>query len=199
MLVQRLFHIYAKSLGWTWKNNFPVESKRCVLLAAPHTSNWDLIYGMGMTYNQGVPIRFTIKEEWMIFPFKKALVEMGALGINRKRKEAGTERPSMVEVMCRLFLENTEIAMTITPEGTRSRNNKWKTGFWHTAKKSGVPICFAYLDYSRKEVGIGGILYPTDNLSNDMKVIADFYRNISPLRPSKFAVDESIASPDVSL
>lgn len=196
MIVQELFHLYAKRLGWTWKNKFPSESKRCVLLAAPHTSNWDLIYGMGMTYKQGVPIRFTIKEEWLVFPFKKALLEMGALGINRTRKVVGNERTSMVEVMCRLFLENSEITMTITPEGTRSRNNKWKTGFWHTAKKSGVPICFGYLDYSRKEVGIGGILYPTDDLVKDMKVITDFYRNITPLKSSKFAVDESITNQD---
>ncbi len=132
MILQKLFHFYAKSMGWSWKNDFPVESKRCVLLAAPHTSNWDLIYGMGMTYNQGVPIRFTIKEEWLIFPFKKALVEMGALGINRTPKKAGQARSSMVDVMYNLFLENMNIAMTITPEGTRSRNNKWKTGFWHS-------------------------------------------------------------------
>jgi len=191
MLIQEIFHTYTQLMGWKWVNKYPEESQHCVLIAAPHTSNWDLIYGVGVSYKQGLPLHFTIKKEWMRFPFKNVLIELGALGIDRSPKKGGEQRQSMVQVMVELLHTKDRIAMGVTPEGTRKRNTSWKTGFWHVAKEAGVPICFGYLDYARKEVGIGDILYPSDDMAADMRVIMDFYKNIKGKKPHQFAIDES--------
>ena len=78
--------------------------------------------------------------------------------------------------------------MVITPEGTRSFNNNWKTGFYHVAKYSDVPIALGYLDYKNKVSGIGLIIFPT-NFDDDMKEIMRFYENVSPKHPERFSID----------
>ena len=78
----------------------------------------------------------------------------------------------------------------ITPEGTRARRTQWKTGFYYAALKAGVPICLGYLDYAKKEAGVGPALYPTGNLEADMRKIMDFYRNIKGKYPELFSLDE---------
>ena len=136
-----------KISGWTLKAELPPEAQRCVMLAAPHTSNWDFIYAAAAFDLYKVPMRFTVKKEFNIFPFSLILNGLGAIWIDRSPKKPGEKRPSMVQVMTDIFKEHDEIAVMVTPEGTRSKRTKWKSGFYHVAKNAGVPMCLGYCGF----------------------------------------------------
>lgn len=189
-MIKALFRLLFKINGWKIAPGIPKESGNCIMLAAPHTSNWDLIYALAALDMLGIPVRFTIKKEFNRFPFSYILSSMGALWIDRTPdKDKG--QPSMTEIMAGFFTSNPGgLAMLVTAEGTRSRVTKWKTGFYYTALKAGVPICLSYLDYKKKEAGVGLCFLPSGDIDSDMKIVMDFYRDIPPKFPEKFATDE---------
>jgi len=188
---------FLKSQGWTFKGEeFTRAHRRCVVTAAPHTSNADLLYTLAVFEMLELPVRFTIKKEWMRFPWGHVFGPLGGLAIDRSPKptgDGGARRPSMVEAMVGLFEEHPgELAMLVTPEGTRSRRDTWKTGFWHVARAAGVPILVGYLDYARKEAGVGLVIEPSD-LETDMRAMMAFYSTITPRHPANFALDRRYA------
>jgi len=177
-----------KFSGWKAALNPPIEAQKCVLIAAPHTTNWDTYYlRLGM-WALDIPMKFTIKDDWTKFPFGLVMKPLGGLGINRGSNSK--TRVSYVDQMVNVIKERDSIAMVIAVEGTRSLRTKWKMGFYHTALKAGVPICFGYLDYQKKEAGIGGALHPSGDIDADMKIISEFYRDIKGKYPEKFSLDE---------
>ena len=176
--------------GWTVDLELPPEAQRCVMIAAPHTTNWDFYFTRVAFFVLGIPVKIAIKDFWTKFPFGLLIKPLGGLGINRRPKKEGEVRKSYVEQMAAFFDEHDRIAMVVAVEGTRRLTKQWKMGFYHTAKKAGVPITFGYLDYSKKIGGVGGALHPTDDMEADMKVILDFYKNITPKYPEKFSLDE---------
>ena len=91
--------------------------------------------------------------------------------------------------MSDLFKEHPKLVMLVTPEGTRAKQEQWKTGFYHVAISAGVPIALAYMDYAKKKTGIGKIVYPTGDYEKDMAEIMAFYAEISAKFPQKFSVD----------
>jgi len=150
-------------MGWKTDNQWPEHLDQCVMIAAPHTSNWDALYARLALKALGVNVRLTIKDSYMKLPFGPFVRAMGGIGINRRPKNEGEARPSMVELMTDLFKIHPKLVMLVTPEGTRSKQEQWKTGFYHVAVKAGVPIALAYMDYEKKEAGVGKIVYPTGN------------------------------------
>ena len=192
-MVHRVFESLAalslKSLGWTIDNHWSPEINQCVMIAAPHTSNWDALYARLALKAMAVPVRITIKDSYMRFPFGPFIRAMGGIGINRRPKQAGEERPSMVQVMTDLFAQHPKLVMLVTPEGTRARREHWKSGFYHVAINAGVPIALSYLDYQKKTAGVGKIIYPTGNIEQDMREIMQFYADISPKFPELFSLD----------
>jgi 1-acyl-sn-glycerol-3-phosphate acyltransferase len=178
-----------------WKMNLhglnPKNFNRAVMLAVPHTSNWDLPIARAAFYLMGIPVRFTVKKEWMKFPFNLIGKPLGGIAIDRSPKKAGDQRRSMTEAMIDLFAENKELVVLVTPEGTRSYNDKWKTGFYYVALGAKVPIALGYLDYAKKEAGVGLVFEPTGNIEADMQKIMDFYRNIKGKFPEKFSTDKT--------
>jgi 1-acyl-sn-glycerol-3-phosphate acyltransferase len=177
------------AMGWQIDNHWPLDLDQCVMIAAPHTSNWDAVYARLALKALGVNVRITIKDSYMKFPFGPFIRAMGGIGINRRPKVAGEERPSMVQVMTDLFAQHPKLVMLVTPEGTRSKQEQWKTGFYHIAMNANVPIALAYMDYANKKTGVGKILYPTGNMQQDLAEIMAFYANISPKFPEDFSVD----------
>jgi 1-acyl-sn-glycerol-3-phosphate acyltransferase len=177
--------------GWKASGLIPTPdaAKRCVMVAAPHTTNWDAIYTIACFDIMGIKWRFTIKKEWLKPPFGGILKSLGAIGIDRSPRKAGEQRPSTVEAMARLFEEHEQLCIVVTPEGTRSLAKEWKTGFYHVAKRAGVPIALGYMDYAKKEAGVGKIIYPSDDMAADMRQIMDFYKTITPKFPEKFSLD----------
>jgi 1-acyl-sn-glycerol-3-phosphate acyltransferase len=175
--------------GWKLDDHLKADFRRCVMIAAPHTSNWDIIYARAAFELMNIPVRFTVKQEWLRFPIKGFMIAMGAIGIDRTPKKPGDPRPSMTEAMIELFAQNKELVVMVTPEGTRSLRTKWKTGFYHVATGAKVPVALGYLDYKNKIAGVGKIVYPSGDMQKDMQEIMDFYRNIKGRFPEKFSID----------
>lgn len=189
-MIHWIFRMLFKLKGWKLKTEAIIGIKKSIVIAAPHTSNWDAVISVAAFDLMGLPVRFTLKKEWFRFPFKRIMRNLGGIAIDRTPKKAGEQRPSMVEAMANLFNEHETLHIMVTPEGTRSLRTEWKTGFWHTAKLAGVPILCGYLDYKDKVAGIGKIIYPSDSLENDMRQITEFYRNIHGKNPELFSLDK---------
>lgn len=175
--------------GWQASSDVPPEIKKCIIIGAPHTSNWDFWYCLATFKMYRLRIRFTIKKEWMKFPFGLLMRPLGAIGIDRTPRGPGNIRPSFIDAMTALFEENEALIVVVTPEGTRARNDQWKKGFYHIAKAANVPICMGYVDYKNKTTGVCRPFYPSD-YEKDMKMIMDFYKTITPKFPQNFAVDK---------
>ncbi|WP_180162810.1 1-acyl-sn-glycerol-3-phosphate acyltransferase [Acinetobacter sp. YH12069] len=176
-------------MGWQIDNHWDLNIDQCVMIAAPHTSNWDALYARLALKALGVNVRITIKDSYMKFPFGPFVRAMGGIGINRRPKQDGEARQSMVELMADLFKHHPKLVMLVTPEGTRAKQEKWKTGFYHVAMQASVPIALAYMDYAQKKTGVGKIVYPTGDYEKDMAEIMDFYAQIHAKFPEKFSVD----------
>ncbi len=176
-------------MGWQIDNHWDLNIDQCVMIAAPHTSNWDALYARLALKALGVNVRITIKDSYMKFPFGPFVRAMGGIGINRRPKQDGEARQSMVELMADLFKQHPKLVMLVTPEGTRAKQEKWKTGFYHVAMQAGVPIALAYMDYAQKKTGVGKIVYPTGDYEKDMAEIMDFYAQIHAKFPENFSVD----------
>lgn len=170
--------------------NIPPESQRCVMIAAPHTSNWDFWYMRLSFFVMDIPMRYTVKKVLTNFPLGLIFKPLGGIGIDRRPKGASSSRRSYTDIMKEIFQKNERIAMIVTPEGTRSFQDKWKTGFYYTALEANVPITFGYLDYSKKIAGVGGVLYPSGNFEADMRIITDFYKDKVPKHPKLFSLDK---------
>ncbi|MBT30298.1 MAG: acyltransferase [Thalassobius sp.] len=190
MVMKLLSKLVFRITGWKVDNRVPREVKQFVMIAAPHTSNWDLIFARGAFFIMGIPLKFTIKKEWVQFPLSLFMKPLGAIPIDRKPKQAGLKKRSMVHVMAELFKIHDDLVILVTPEGTRQKASKWKLGFYRIAEEAGVPIAFGYLDYSQKIAGIGGILETTGDIKKDMQVINEFYSQKTPKFPEKFSVHQ---------
>lgn len=176
-------------MGWTVDNHWSEQLKQCVMIAAPHTSNWDALYARLALKAMGVNVKITIKDSYMKFPLGPFVRALGGIGIDRRPKQAGDSRLSMVEVMVDLFKHHEDLVMLVTPEGTRSKQEQWKTGFYHVALNANVPIALAYMDYAKKITGVGKIVYPTGNYEHDMQEIMAFYAQIHAKFPENFSID----------
>jgi 1-acyl-sn-glycerol-3-phosphate acyltransferase len=177
-----------KASGWTFKSNLPDDLRSFIFIGAPHTSNHDFIPAMALSFLMKRNAKFVIKKEWLKFPLNLVLVPAGAIGIDRKKvKEKGGI--STTDAMADLFKEYPDLVLMIAPEGTRSPNPNWKTGFYYIAQKANVPIVLGYADFSKKEAGIGLVIYPT-NFEEDMKKIMHFYEGIEGKVPQNFKLDE---------
>ena len=150
------------------------NNKQFVLLGIPHTSNWDAVYFTGAVFLGKIKTHFLIKKEWMRFPFNLIFKPIGGIGVNNKSKN-GAKSSIVIEEIVQLFNEKKELIIAIAPEGTRSFNPYWKTGFYQIALQSKVPIAFGFLDYKNKIAGITDIFLPTGNLQADLLKISDYY------------------------
>lgn len=188
-----LFYWFTKLRGWKFDESIPFkEYNQSVIISAPHTSNWDFIYAMGCFHHLKVPIRFTIKKEWMRFPMGLLIKPLGGVAIDRSPKEGRSKKESMTEAFVKLFdaQQGKDFCVLFTPEATRSKRKKWKTGFYYAALGAKKPIALSYMDYSKKIAGIGKIIHPTGNMEVDIGAIMEFYKTVIPKYPEKFALDE---------
>ena len=183
-----MFRLFAKTflkiMGWKVATGFPSHIKKGVIVAAPHTSNWDLIFARVALYILKVPVKFTIKKEWLKTPAGPVLKYLGAIPIDRSPRK-NEKRISKVEEMTEFLRNNDELFIIVTPEGTRSYNDKWRTGFYYVALNANVPFLLGYLDYKKKHAGVGPVIYPTGDIEADINVIKNFYKKITPKYPDK--------------
>jgi 1-acyl-sn-glycerol-3-phosphate acyltransferase len=157
-----------KLLGWSAKGE-PLEHQRCVLIAAPHTSNWDFPLMLMIVLKLRLRIFWMGKHTLFPFPFGWLMKWLGGIPIDRKASH------NVVNETVRQYRENDELIVLIPPEGTRAKVDRWKTGFYHIAKNAKVPILLGYVDSENKVAGFADFYTPTGNLEEDMVVIRKFY------------------------
>jgi 1-acyl-sn-glycerol-3-phosphate acyltransferase len=167
--------------GWKVKERLPDGIKKCVVIAAPHTSNWDFVYAMAAFYIMDMRIRYVAKKELFVFPLGIIMRAFGGIPVDRSK------RNNLVDNMVKLFKEQEKLYLLIPPEGTRSKVDKWKTGFYYTAFNAQVPLVCGYLDYAKKEAGLGMIYTPSGNYDNDLREIKSFYSGVTPKYSQSFA------------
>ncbi len=184
-----MFKLIFRLYGWKVTHYLSDDIKKCVIVVAPHTSNWDFVFGMGAVKVMKLKLRFAIKKEWIRFPFRRLMLSLGALPIDRKKQDQQEEKKSSVDAMAELFDHHHELRLVITPEGTRSRVEKWKTGFYYVALAAKVPIALGFINYETKSCGVDKIIYPSGDFKADMKQIMDFYKNMKGGNPENFSPD----------
>lgn len=169
-----------KITGWKDVGEIPTELKKAIFIIAPHTSNWDFFVGRFYCWIHSIPIKLLIKEEAFFWPTGGLLKKTGGIPVDRKNAR------HIIPYVVDLFDNNDEFFFGITPEGTRKLTNKWKMGFYYIAVQAKVPILLSYINYKKKEAGIGGIFYPTGDMETDLKKIEEFYRGIPAKHPELY-------------
>lgn len=166
--------------GWTPLIPETVERKS-VICVAPHTSNVD--FSLGLLYYLGIgrKPRFVMKKEWFVFPLSLVFKAFGGVAVDRSK------RSSTVEMSIERMKNKEDFNIAITPEGTRSRQGQWHTGFYRIALGAGVPIELARIDYKRKEVGIFETFYPTGDMEKDILEIRSRYTAEMACHPKNFS------------
>ena len=181
-LISRLFRrtlvgVYRHN-GWRTHGVVP-EPRKFVLIAAPHTSNWDFINFVGVTEDLGMMPHFMAKSSLFRWPWKNFLLDMGGVPVNRASGE------NYVRQMIDEFNRRSEFMLTIAPEGTRDNVGAWKTGFYHIAMGAGVPLVIGMMDYAKKTGGLGAAIWPTGDYEADMAKLAEIYATVTPRHPAK--------------
>jgi 1-acyl-sn-glycerol-3-phosphate acyltransferase len=158
-------------LGWRTVGEFPRPGcDRCVLIAAPHTSNWDLPFMIAFAMAFELHISWMGKHTLFEGPFGRFMRWLGGIPVFRG------ERSGLVEDMAKLFAEREQLVLAIAPEGTRGRADHWKSGFYRIAREARVPIVPAYLDYGTRTAGFGPPILPSaSSLRADMDQLRAIY------------------------
>jgi 1-acyl-sn-glycerol-3-phosphate acyltransferase len=164
--------------GWKAEGVIP-HPRKFVIIAAPHTSNWDFVYYIGLTQTLGIMPHFMAKTALFRWPMRNFMLDMGGVPIDRKKGG------NYVQAMIDEFASRDEFMLTIAPEGTRGSVKQWKTGFYHIALGAGVPMVVGMMDYGRKTGGLGPAIWPTGNYEADMAKVAEIYASVTPKHPEK--------------
>ena len=156
--------------GWRMVGTFP-DLPKFVLIAAPHSSNWDGVWGAAVKLAMGVKLSILGKEALVKAPLFGPLAKwQGVIGVDRSAAHGVVEQAVMA-------IRNADrMWFTIAPEGTRKPVDRWKPGFWHIARAAGVPVVPAYLDYANKVVGVGALFELTDDMHADIARIQRWYK-----------------------
>ncbi len=175
--VMRLVSLFfLKCLGWRVEGKRP-DMAKYVMIAAPHTSNWDFVIALAIVFVFRINIQIMMKDTWFFFPLGSIFRWLGAMPINRAAAQ------NVVSQCIEDIKQAEEKRLMVPPSGTRKKVLYWKTGFYRIAHGAGVPIVMGYLDYKRKRGGIGPIFHPTGDIDLDMETIHAFYQDISGKYP----------------
>jgi 1-acyl-sn-glycerol-3-phosphate acyltransferase len=180
MFAKWLAHSYLKLCGWQLAGEPHPDLERYVLIAAPHTSNWDLPLTLAFGVILDLRISWVGKHTLFQWPIGGLMRALGGIPIDRRA------RHNMVERLAALFKEHAHLILVVPAEGTRSRTEYWRSGFYHIAQAANVPIVLGFLDYDRKLGGLGPALLPTGDVKADMDQIRAFYADKKGRYPERF-------------
>lgn len=181
-IVRRLLLWFYQTRGWQ-AVGAPPPDRRCVILAAPHTSNWDFINFLGLANTLGIKAHFMGKSSLFRWPMGRFMRDMGGVAIDRSASR------NYVEATIAEFARHDEFMLVIAAEGTRSAVTQWRTGFYHIALGAGVPLVLGYVDYAKKIGGLGPAIMPTGDYEADMAQIVAFYADKTARHPERTAHD----------
>ena len=164
--------------GWKVHEELP-QAEKYVLVAYPHTSNWDFPLALLAMVAIGFRFKWVGKEFLFREPLGIIMRALGGIPVNRRAPKDFTEK------IVSLFNSRQRLILGITPEGTRSKTEYWKTGFYRIACEASVPIALGYIDYKTKTLGVGSLLIPSGDLEKDIPKIRKFYVNKIGKHPHK--------------
>jgi 1-acyl-sn-glycerol-3-phosphate acyltransferase len=178
--------------GWKLTGTLSADITKCIIVAGPHTSNYDLIYALAGLYKVRPKVNYLLKKDWIdAFLIGNLFKKTGAIGVNRSKSN------TMVDALADFIINSKEdIYLMISPEGTRKLTKRWKTGFYHIALKAQIPLVLTSLDYAKKEAAVGPVIMPTGCFEEDMALVMDYYKTITPKFPEKFSLQ--ICEPEES-
>ncbi len=173
---------FYKIKGWKFIGSVPTAPKYvCVL--APHTSIWDMVYGKMYNWAMGMEPKIMVKKEFFFFPMGALIKSWGAIPIDRKYPGG------VVKQITDNIKKNENFILAITPEGTRSPNPNWKSGFYRIALAAKIPIYVSFIDFKTKTAGfVGNEFIPTGNTEKDINEIKEKYRGMEGLHKGKFKI-----------
>jgi 1-acyl-sn-glycerol-3-phosphate acyltransferase len=169
--------------GWTVAGALPDHAHKCVLIAAPHTSNWDLPYTLMVAFCLRLNIYWMGKQSLFRWPFGPLMRWLGGIAVNRDQSTSLVSASAAA-----ITAADGPLQLVVPPEGTRGKTRHWKTGFYFIALEARVPIILAYMDYQRKVSGLGPVFTPTGDVERDMAEIKQFYAGIKGRRADQFEV-----------
>jgi 1-acyl-sn-glycerol-3-phosphate acyltransferase len=179
-ILQGLSILVLKIFGWRRSGQVP-NIPKFVLIAAPHTSNWDFPVTLAIVFAFKMRLHWLGKDVLFQWPLGSLFRWLGGIPVNRSKSG------NVVAKTIKAFKDKAKMIMMLAPEGTRNKVTYWKTGFYHIANGANVPIVMGFLDYVKKVGGIGPMLIPTGNIESDMEKIRAFYENIKGKIPDKSA------------
>jgi 1-acyl-sn-glycerol-3-phosphate acyltransferase len=180
MLSKYIAKAYLNLTGWTVRNDLPEGLDKFVIIAAPHTSNWDFPVTMAIAATVDMEFRWVGKHTMFRWPAGGLMRRLGGIAVDRRKSN------NFVEQIAQAFREADRMALGIAPEGTRSRGEYWKSGFYYIAREAGVPIVCGYVDFEKKEGGLGPVIDATQSKEAVLDEIRDFYRGVQGCRPDQF-------------
>lgn len=172
---------YLQLAGWKVRGDWPGLDK-AVLIAAPHTSNWDGINMLATAGFYRVKLRWMGKKSLTQGPLGWLLKWLGCVPIDRSGAN------DVVRAMAEAFAAEERMILAIPPEGTRSAVREWKTGFYHIACAANVPLVLSVLDYGTKTVSLAAVIHPSGDYVADLPIIQSYYADAAGKRRDQFAI-----------
>jgi 1-acyl-sn-glycerol-3-phosphate acyltransferase len=181
-IMRRLALWIYRGSGWSIEGETP-DLPKCVIIAAPHTSNWDFFYTLCLAFIFKLKPTIMMKRDWFFWPLGQVLKWLGAMPVDR------TKSNNLVAQSIAAFDARDRLMLVVPPSGTRGKVVRWKTGFYHIACGARVPVLLGFLDYEKKAGGFGPAFHPTGNIDIDLPEIRFFYRGVMGKYPERMAVD----------
>jgi 1-acyl-sn-glycerol-3-phosphate acyltransferase len=167
-------------MGWKITGSYPKDLNKFIIVGAPHTSNMDFVLGGLMKYITGLPVNFIGKNSLFKPPYGFIFKALGGTPVDRSKSS------NLVQAIINKFNERDEFILALSPEGTRKKTEKWKTGFYHIAKGANVPIIFNTFDFKNKQYLISDPYFLTGNMETDFLYFHNFYKDVKGKYPDQF-------------
>jgi hypothetical protein len=177
-LRQRFAAALLRLAGWRTVTAEPPGPK-AVIVFYPHTSNWDFVIGMLYRIAVGLPVHWAAKHTVFRPPLGGLMRRMGGIPVDRRASHG------MVGELSEEFKRAERLYLAIAPEGTRSRTDRWRSGFYHLALRADVPIGLAFIDFPRREIGIAGYVRLCGEAEQDLQTLREFYATKQGRYPEK--------------
>lgn len=162
--------------GWRFEGEIP-QVERAVLIAAPHTSNWDLPHMLATAWVLRLRVSWLGKHTLFRGPFGWLFRKLGGIPVDRRAPQG------LVQQVADALRTSDKLIVAVPPSGTRSRAALWKSGFYWIAHTAGVPVVCGYLDFATRRASLGYTFEPTGDVKADMDRVRAFYDGVRGKHP----------------